>query len=196
MNLRMRSLMAALLATVLASGNLSLLGAQAARGSRVGPATVAMDDLDTSRSEMRALIERYIQDRGSLLRVYPLRLSPARSERMKRFHTEWRDKLAALNFANMSNDGRVDYVLFKNHLDYELLQLDIESKRREEMAPLIPFSAAIIELEETRRAMQPVDSRRAADVLNKLKAQIAETQRRVEAGLPAAPGRGARSAND
>lgn len=194
MKLRMRSLTAALLATVLAGGNLSLLGAQATRGARGGPATAAMDELDTSRSEMRALIERYIQDRGSLLRVYPLRLSPARAERMKRFHSEWRDKLAALNFASMSNDGRVDYVLFKNHLDYELLQLDIESKRREEMAPLIPFSAAIIELEETRRAMQPVDSRRAADVLNKLKTQIAETQRRVEAGLPAAPGRGARGA--
>lgn len=193
MQTRMESVLSVLLATVLAAGNLAPLAAQA-RGQSRGAAAPA-EDLDTSRSEMRALIERYIQDRGSLLRVYPLRLSPARAERIKRFHTEWRDKLATLDFAGMSRDGRVDYVLFKNHLDHELLQLDIEAKRREEMAPLVPFSAAIIELEETRRAMQPVNARRAADVLNKLKAQIGETQKRVEAGLPAT-GRGARGGGE
>jgi hypothetical protein len=191
----MKQAVACGLAVVMLGGsNWSWMAAQARRSDSKaagsGPAAAA-EDFDTSRSEMRALIERYIQDRGSLLRVYPLRLSPARAERMKRFHAAWREKLAALNFTGMSSDGRVDYVLFKNHVDYELLQLDIEAKRREEMAPLVPFSAAIIELEETRRAMQPVDARRAADVLNKLKAQIGETQKRVEAGLPAT-GRSAR----
>jgi len=48
----------------------------------------------------------------------------------------------------MSQEGKVDYLLFKNHLEHELRQLDIEEKQQAEIASLIPFSRAIIDLEE------------------------------------------------
>lgn len=181
-----------LAAGLMCNGQASLLaGARTADDpGGAGVVAAAAEDLDSYRSEMRPLIERYADDRASLMRVYPLRLSSARSERMKRFYTEWREKLDPLNFNAMSPEGRVDYVLFQSHLDHELVQLEIEAKRLAEMEPLIPFRGAIIELEETRRAMRDVKARGAAEVLNQLKAQVTETQKRVEAGLPAAPGRG------
>ena len=58
----------------------------------------------------------------------------------------------------MSQDGKIDYILFKNHLEYELRQLDIQSRQLAEIEPLLPFAAKIIELEETRRRMEPIDS--------------------------------------
>ncbi len=187
--IRIRSLCAGVMAVLLAfGGNAAVLAAGQARPStggsaRVGTTDAAADDLDVSRSELRAMLERFAEDRGSLARVHPVRLSEMRSARFKQFYTEWRDRLAKVNFDSLSLDGRVDYVLFKNHLDHQLLELDIEAKRLAEMKPLIPFAGAIIELQEARRKMLPVDSRRAAETLNRLKKEIEETQKRVEAGV-------------
>ena len=106
------------------------------------------DDSDSFQSEMRALIERYVVDRGALNRTYPGSSSPARRDRMKQFYTQQLDSLNKINFEGMSLDGRVDFLLFKNHLDYELRQLDVQSKQFAEIEPLIPFSKVITELDE------------------------------------------------
>lgn len=140
-------------------------------------------------SEMRAAIERYSVDRGSLARSYPVGVSPARRERFKKFYGDWLDSLKSMNFDSMSQDGKIDYILFRNHLEYELRQLDIQGKQLAEIQPLIPFAKTIIDLEEARRRMETIDSAKVAATLNELKKQIDERRRAVEAGLPRA-GRG------
>ncbi len=200
--IRIRPLCAGVMAVLLAfGGNAAVLAAEqgaATGGARVGTAVAAADDLDVSPSELRAMLERFAEDRGSLARVYAVRLSETRSARFQQFYTEWRDRLAKVNFDSLSLDGRVDYVLFKNHLDHQLLEIDIEAKRLAEMKPLIPFAAAIIELEEARRKMLAVDARRAAETLHRLKDEIEETQKRVEAGIrkEERAGRGERAEKD
>jgi hypothetical protein len=69
-------------------------------------------------SEMRSAIERYTVDRGSLTRSYPVAVSSARRERFKKFYTDWLASLQSLDFDSMSEDGKIDYLLFKNHLEY------------------------------------------------------------------------------
>src|SRR6266699_4061143 len=86
-------------------------------------------DLDLSRSEMRELLERYNVDRGNLSRTYPVALSPTTRARFRQFYTQWRDGLAKLDFGAMGEDGRIDYLLFKSHLDHELRQLDLQAKQ-------------------------------------------------------------------
>ncbi|HEU0175936.1 MAG TPA: hypothetical protein VFV58_16855, partial [Blastocatellia bacterium] len=56
-----------------------------------GAASDAPDlkDLDSSSSELRSLIERYVADRGSLSRSYPVEISPARRTRFKQFYSDW-----------------------------------------------------------------------------------------------------------
>src|SRR5205807_1224837 len=78
---------------------------------------------------------------------------------------------------------KVDYILFRSHLEHELRQLDIETKQMAEIEPLIPFGKTIIDFEESRRRMEPIDSAKAAATLNNLKKQIEDTRRSVEAGL-------------
>ena len=128
-------------------------------------------------SEMRDAIERYTVDRGSLTRSYPVTVSRARRERFKKFYTEWLDSLQKLNFDAMSQDGKIDYILFKNHLEYELRQLDIQSRQISEIEPLIPFGAKIIELEEARRRMETIDSPQIAATLNDLRKQVDQSRR-------------------
>src|SRR5262245_44248462 len=99
-------------------------------------------------SEMRAAIERYTVDRGSLQRSFPVAVSRARRERFRKFYTEWLNSLPGVDFDAMSEDGKIDYILFKNHLEYELRQLDIQARHLSEIEHLVPFSEKIIELEE------------------------------------------------
>jgi len=134
-------------------------------------------------SEMRSAIERYTVDRGSLARSYPVQASRSRRERFKKFYEEWLISLQSLDFDSMSQDGKIDYLLFKNHLDYELRQLDIQSRQLSEIEPLVPFAARIIDLEEARRRMEPLDSAKIAATLNDLRKQVDERRRAIELGL-------------
>ncbi|HJT26434.1 MAG TPA: DUF885 family protein [Pyrinomonadaceae bacterium] len=134
-------------------------------------------------SEMRSSIERYTVDRGSLARTYPVQYSRSRSDRFKKFYEQWLASLQSLDFDSMSQDGKIDYILFKNHLEYELRQLDIQSRQLSEIEPLVPFATKIIDLEETRRRMEPIDSAKVAATLNDLRKQVDERRRAVELGL-------------
>ena len=133
-------------------------------------------------SEMRAAIERYTADRGSLTRSYPVPVSTARRERFKKFYEDWLASLKAQDFDSMSEDGKIDYLLFKNHLEYELRQLDIQAQQLAEIQPLIPFATVIINLEEARRRMEPIDSAKVAATLTDLRKQVDERRRAVEQG--------------
>lgn len=154
-----------------------------ARSERGGAPALLGDDLDVSRSELRPLIERFTVDLGSLNRFYTIPISPTRRERLRRFYTEWLQKLEGVNFEALSVDGRVDYLLFKNHLEYLLRQLDIQAKQIAEMEPLMPFARTIIELEESRRRMEPIQPQPVAERLVAMQKQIEEVRRAVEAGL-------------
>ncbi len=143
----------------------------------------AQNGARTPSSEMRSGIERYTVDRGSLARSYPIAVSRGRRERFKKFYTEWLNSLQSLDFNSMSQDGKVDYILFKNHLEYELRQLEIQSRQLNEIEPLLPFAAKIIELEETRRRMEPINSSKVAATLTELRKQVDERRRALELGL-------------
>jgi uncharacterized protein (DUF885 family) len=143
----------------------------------------AADDIDNGRSEMRPIIEYYLADRGSLQRSFFVNNSPARRERFRKFYQDALDRIQKLNFDAISEEGKVDYILFRNHLEHELRQLDIEEKQQTEIAPLIPFGTTIVDMEEARRRMDPIDSAKAAATLNALKKQVEDTRRQVEAGL-------------
>jgi uncharacterized protein (DUF885 family) len=134
-------------------------------------------------SEMRPFIERYTVDRASLTRSYPVSMSTLRENRFRSFYTDWLAQLKTLNFDSMGQEGKVDYLLLKNHLEYELRQMDIQSRQLIEIQPLVPFAKTIADFEDARRQMQSIDSARTAATLTNLKKQVDDTRRAVEAGL-------------
>jgi uncharacterized protein (DUF885 family) len=159
-------------------------GAARSNGARPQPAAAELDGKSAPVSEMRAAIERFSVDRGSLARSYPVGMSPARRDRFKKYYSDWLVSLNAINFDSMSEDGKVDYILFRNHLEYELRQLDIQAKQLTEIQPLIPFAKTIIDLEEARRRMETIDSAKVAATLNDLRKRIDELRRTVEGNSP------------
>ncbi|HEV7398024.1 MAG TPA: DUF885 family protein [Pyrinomonadaceae bacterium] len=173
-----RTLSTFLIAAMLVTAFPVLLHAQASPG-----ASHSTNDLQPPPSELRGLIERYTTDRGSLFRSYPVSLSPTRQARFRQLYSEWLALLQKMDFDSLSPDDKVDYILFRNHLEHELRQLDIQSKQMAEIEPLVPFATAITSLEETRRRMEPMDSAKVAALLTDLRKQIDERRKQVEAGL-------------
>ena len=83
----------------------------------------------------------------------------------------------------------MDYVLFKNHLEHELKQNEIDSKALAEVAPLLPFAQPITDLAEARRRMEKIDAQKIAAQLNDLNKQIEAQRRTLETSLRTEPGK-------
>ena len=60
---------------------------------------------------------------------------------------QWLHRLEKLDFDRLTQDGKVDYLLFKNYLTHQLRQLDLRSKERDLAAPLVPFAQKILDLD-------------------------------------------------
>jgi len=147
---------------------------------------VAIPSPDSAARNLREFIERFTVDRESVAHVYDDLLSPAHEERFRRFYQDWQRQLEKLDFAVLDEDGRIDYLLLRNHLRHALRQLDLRKRQQEEMRPLIPFEDVIFSFEDRRRRMEPPESAKAADALQKMTKQISELRAAIEAGSPAA----------
>jgi len=143
----------------------------------------APPEFDSSASEMRPLIESFTADRGNLLRTYNLEGSPSQRERLKRFYSDWRARLAGLKFDTFSQDGKIDYILLRRYLDHELQRLDFETRDQAEIARYIPFSNSILALEESRKKMETVKSADAGAALAALAKQVEQIGKSVESEL-------------
>ncbi len=108
-------------------------------------------------SVMRGCIERYGTDYDAIDRSYGMPISPARNERMRKLYNDNLALLAGLTFESMSQEDRVDYIMFKNYLSHELRQLAIDSTKYAEEKPLIPFAGTISGLEDARLKFQWAD---------------------------------------
>ena len=159
------------------------------RATAAGSDVPALSELDTGKSEMRPVIERYVADRGSLSRSYPVESSPARQTRFKQFYTDWLALIAKMNFDAFSHEGKVDYVLFRTHLEGEQHELEAQSQALAEISTLLPFAQTITDLAEARRQMQKIDSQKAATQLNDLTKMIDAARRSLDGSLRAEPGR-------
>ncbi len=146
-------------------------------------ASLDLDDLNPPQGVMAGLIRRYTVDRGNLTRFYTAGPTDARRNRFRQFYTEWLAASSKPDFDSMSMDDRADFILFKNHLEYELQQLDLEARRLDEVKSLVPFAAVLMALEDARRRMEPMDSPKTAALLTRIAKEIEETRKSLDVSL-------------
>jgi len=163
-----------------------------AQGKQPPPAPDAVGPAVESESELRDFVERFSTDRVTLLRRYPMEQSPERFARLKKFYGDWQTRLATVNFEPLSVEARIDYVLLRNRLDYDLKLLGREEKFLNETQPLLPFLKTITDLNDARLRMDSLDAQKAASTLDALAATVERTQHAVEAGLGSERGPGSR----
>ncbi len=139
--------------------------------SSVGGAQSNIGDVPVGASELRDTVALYSTDRAALTRRWTVEYSPARCARFEAFYNDWRARLAKIDFAALSQEGRIDYVLLDHKLRAELAQLKRESKFAGEMASLTPFADAITGFEEARRRFERADGAKVAKALATIAAQ-------------------------
>ena len=146
------------------------------------PGLDALAAFDRGQSEMRAALVRYEEDRDALMRRYDIPLSPIRRDRLRTFYRGWEEALADMDFDALSHEGRVDYVLLRNRLEFELEMLEQEEARAAEIAPLVPFSRTLQRFQESRREREDAVGRAAADTLNRVAADVEALTARIRDG--------------
>ncbi len=153
----------------------------AAQGSRsVLPADLAVDE--DPPSELRDVIGRFAADEAALRRYDRFDASEGGRERMRKLLEASRRDLDEVDFDRLSLDGRVDALLFKNMLVYELRMIDREAKRDAAARLLTPFAGTVEGLEEARLRLEPLDARKAAETLAAIAKQVDALRKQVEEG--------------
>ena len=135
-----------------------------------------------STSELRDTVERYRVDRFSMQRRWSIEQSSDTRAQFRTFLSTWREKLAQVPFDKLSQDGKVDYVLFRNRLDYELMLLARQEKLLKEVASFMPYADTIADLHDARRRMEPIDPQKTAATLAKMDQDIVAAQKAIEGG--------------
>ncbi len=128
------------------------------------------------------MLNDYEADRRSLGEFYPMSFDEPSLERLGRLQRHYQEQLGAVEFGALDQQGKVDYLLFRTHLDARLEELALSRRRLEEMRPLVPFAETVAALERARVAMEPLDYAAAAAALDGLGSEIAAVRERIEEG--------------
>ena len=140
----------------------SLIHLLAVAGVLASTALADAPPADPSVSTTRALIDTFRQDRRALERLYDIDISSARRDRLEKLFTKNQHALDQLDFSNLNQSGKVDWLLFQNYLRFENEELDAAAKKTEATSALLPFAQTIISLEEARRQLHEQDPEKCA----------------------------------
>jgi hypothetical protein len=141
---------------------------------------VRADDPPAPPNPLVPMIERYAVDLRALERLHSTPLSAGRRDRLRALHQAALKDVQGLDLGPLAVDARVDAALLANHLRHELAELEREAALDAEIAPLVPFSDIVVNLEDARREMKDVDAPRAAATLTELAKAVKETRKGVD----------------
>jgi uncharacterized protein (DUF885 family) len=148
------------------------------------PALTALVDAARTESDLRVAVDRYLLDKAALERRYPVPFSPARQARLRAFVQGWKQRLAEVDFAALNPEGRIDYLLLRNRLDYDLEMLAVADRRWTEIAALVPFFESLRHLQEDRFDRKRADGRATATMLSATADRITELTKALAADAP------------
>jgi uncharacterized protein (DUF885 family) len=126
--------------------------------------------------EMPELIQNHQADNRSLRRFYFVQNSPERRKRFESLYLSYLDKLNNINYNTLSQECKVDYILFKRDINEALRLSAKESAELEQVKAWFPFAATIYELERSRRRGTIQDAQKIAADLHSIKNNISELQ--------------------
>jgi uncharacterized protein (DUF885 family) len=156
-----------------------LVGALILCGS-VSSASVLHASSTNGSLAMPDFIREYQADQNNVSRFYDLPWSEARFERLERHYNEWRQKLKALEFDALDEQGRIDFLLLRNKLNSESADLRLEREWLEPMKELLPFRRPLLDLEMARRRMAAVNPEAAAEVVGTIPDQVKKLKARIK----------------
>ncbi|MDO3625323.1 DUF885 family protein [Mucilaginibacter sp. BT774] len=99
---------------------------------------------------------------------YPVLNSPEQRKRLTEVNNDYLNKLDQVDFDAMSVYGKVDYILLKKKIRFELGSLQKEEEQYDSIRKYISFADDIYLLEQKRRRGAAMDGQEVADHLNSI----------------------------
>jgi uncharacterized protein (DUF885 family) len=130
--------------------------------------------------KMPTLIEQFAADGASLERTYSVAMAPVHFTRFEKFYNDELAMLAAIDFNQLSEDDKIDYLLLKNLITSDIHRLAVRKKQVEEMQPLLVFSKTIEDLLDHQRLMETPNGEKDAAALTEMVKQIAVAQKELD----------------
>ena len=130
-------------------------------------------------NDMPNIIQSYYADVAALNRVYIVDGSPEKRERYKKLAQDYLTKLGQLQFSNLSQGCKADYVLFKRDLDETVFQSGAEEKELAAVQQWFPFADSIYALEKIRRRGGAVNGQQVATNFNAITKQLKQLQAKL-----------------
>ncbi|MEN2401243.1 DUF885 family protein [Flavobacterium sp. MC2016-06] len=146
-------------------------------------------ELYLQTSEVNNTMIHYDADKGSIMRFYSTNSNqdtfgvqneedkyntPERRARRLELIASYKKELQGLNYDAMSNNGKVDYILFNRNLNSEEYELQQQQKTYDRIKIYFPFDEKIYALEKPRRRGIKVNGAEAAKELEDLRKAINE----------------------
>lgn len=136
--------------------------------------------LDHSHSDLRAYYDHFSADRDLLGRFYSPGWAPDSRAAMHDFYAEWQTQLDATAFTPLSQDGRIDHILLRYHLQHALTLLAEQDTFQKKVTAFLPFAGDVLALANASRAKQPINGKTAAAALSALTTAVQQVQASVE----------------
>ncbi len=134
----------------------------------------------THPDDLHDLIPAYEADVRDLEQHYPIEASPARRARFQTLYADWQRRVSGLPFDGQSVEFQADTTLFLNHLQRAQRQLELDKVEDEKVSHFVPFAQTVVNLEEARIQMKPMDSEKTAATLADLTKAIAAAKASLE----------------
>ena len=90
------------------------------------PAISALVAFSRTESDLRVAVNRYLLDKSAIERRFEVPYSPARHQRLRTFYQGWQRRLAESDFDGLNAEGKIDYVMLRHRVEYDLEALDAE----------------------------------------------------------------------
>lgn len=129
-------------------------------------------------------IVRIIEDLRNLESFYKVTTSPSRYQRLQGFFEEEIASLENVPFNDLDQEGRVDYILIRNYLRYQLSGLVHDAEQEAKVLPYLGgyFPIRLTRMIEARQAVNDADGRQSASWLVECMEHIAAVHKRIAEG--------------
>ncbi|KAH8817406.1 putative X-Pro dipeptidyl-peptidase [Xylogone sp. PMI_703] len=142
--------------------------------------SIIQEPLGVNDETIRNKIEIVTQDLVELNRFYNVLISEERVSRLKEYYHEQLSDLKTLAFDDLSQQGKVDYLLLKGHLERLQQQLELDAIQDKKTEVVLPFATSLVKLLVDRQNARPMDPQKTAQVVHDVSNQITATQAKIE----------------
>ncbi|MDF0706688.1 MAG: DUF885 family protein [Bacteroidota bacterium] len=116
-------------------------------------------------SKLADLVTEFEADNWALDRTYIVDESDEYYQRFTKFYSDWQKKMADIDFASLSQQGKVDYILLKSLMSKRSYFLDQDYNAFKEVEEVGNFATEIFPFIKERRRGKKPDSKKLAQTL-------------------------------